>query len=282
MNDIARIDYDAAVGALALYTPYDAALLAGFKARIPGPDRRWDAARRRWLVAAQHLDALVILCERHGYSVITPSTAVYHAPRIEQRIVRVDYIGAPKERDDGRITAMANSDGEWSLVFPQDVLRGWFEIGGIDTAAPAPTAAMTYYGVLGVKRDADADAMKRAYRQMAKRWHPDINHDPDATEMFKRIGAAYEILADAGKRARYDAGLVFEASLQQDERLTAYVAPDWRPPLRCGWLLVEGTPQVGRFVVSKIIQWQPIVNPAGQELVTSWPLGADTWVEGWV
>ena len=61
-----------------------------------------------------------------------------------------------------------------------------------------------FYQLLGVSRSADADTLKRAYRKLARQYHPDINKDPGAEEKFKEIGRAYEVLADPGTRARYD------------------------------------------------------------------------------
>ncbi len=61
-----------------------------------------------------------------------------------------------------------------------------------------------YYDLLGVSRDADADSLKRAYRRLARQYHPDINRDPGAEERFKEIGRAYEVLSDPQTRARYD------------------------------------------------------------------------------
>jgi len=62
-----------------------------------------------------------------------------------------------------------------------------------------------YYQVLGVPRDADAKAIKAAFRQLALQYHPDRNKAPDAEERFKEIAAAYAILSDPKKRAEYDA-----------------------------------------------------------------------------
>ncbi|HMT22353.1 MAG TPA: hypothetical protein PKE20_14110, partial [Promineifilum sp.] len=101
-------------------------------------------------------------------------------------------------------------------------------------------------------------------------------------EMFKRIGHAWEILGDPAKRRRYDAGLALEATLGSNERPQLPDIFVWRPPLRCGLLLVEGTERLGRLIVSKIHVWQPITNPGGRELVTSWPAGADHWQETWI
>ncbi len=61
-----------------------------------------------------------------------------------------------------------------------------------------------YYEVLGVPRDADQDAIRRAYRKLARTYHPDLNSDSDAEDRFKELGEAYEVLSDADKRERYD------------------------------------------------------------------------------
>src|SRR5271163_528724 len=61
------------------------------------------------------------------------------------------------------------------------------------------------YDVLGVKRDASEQQIKKAFRQLARELHPDVNaHDPDAEEKFKEAAEAYEILSDAERRATYD------------------------------------------------------------------------------
>ncbi|MBV8749923.1 MAG: molecular chaperone DnaJ [Candidatus Eremiobacteraeota bacterium] len=62
-----------------------------------------------------------------------------------------------------------------------------------------------YYDVLGVARDADESTIKRAYRQLARKYHPDVATDKVAAEShFKEINEAYEVLSDAQKRANYD------------------------------------------------------------------------------
>ncbi len=62
-----------------------------------------------------------------------------------------------------------------------------------------------YYEVLGVQRGATEEEIKKAYRKLAKQYHPDLNKDnPDAAEKFKEIGEAYSVLSDSDKRARYD------------------------------------------------------------------------------
>ena len=66
-------------------------------------------------------------------------------------------------------------------------------------------AFIDYYKVLGVKSDASQEEIKRAYRRMAKRYHPDTNKDaPDAKERFQEINEANEVLSDPEKRKKYD------------------------------------------------------------------------------
>ena len=65
-------------------------------------------------------------------------------------------------------------------------------------------AKRDYYEVLGVAKDASDDEIKKAYRKLSKKYHPDINKEPDADEKFKEVAEAYEILSDSQKRAAYD------------------------------------------------------------------------------
>ncbi len=61
-----------------------------------------------------------------------------------------------------------------------------------------------YYQTLDLKKDASQDDIKRAYRKLARKFHPDVNKSPDAEEKFKELGEAYEVLQDPEKRAAYD------------------------------------------------------------------------------
>ncbi len=61
-----------------------------------------------------------------------------------------------------------------------------------------------FYGILGVAKDASADAIKKAYRKLAMQYHPDRNPGADGEDKFKEIGEAYSVLSDTSKRAEYD------------------------------------------------------------------------------
>lgn len=66
------------------------------------------------------------------------------------------------------------------------------------------TSKRDYYEVLGVARGASDDDLKKAYRSLARQYHPDVNKEPDAEAKFKELSEAYAVLSDADQRARYD------------------------------------------------------------------------------
>lgn len=61
-----------------------------------------------------------------------------------------------------------------------------------------------YYKIMGLSRDASQDEIKRAYRKLARKYHPDVSKEKDAEAKFKELGEAYEVLKDPEKRAAYD------------------------------------------------------------------------------
>ena len=79
--------------------------------------------------------------------------------------------------------------------------------------------AQTPYEVLGVKHDASADEIRKVYRKLAKQFHPDLNPGkPEAEARFKSISAAYDLLSDPDKRARYDRGEIDETGAERPPR----------------------------------------------------------------
>src|SRR5438094_908674 len=80
-------------------------------------------------------------------------------------------------------------------------------------------AVQTPYEVLGVKPDASADDIRKAYRKLAKQFHPDLNPGkPEAEARFKAVSTAYDLLSDAEKRARYDRGEIDETGAERPPR----------------------------------------------------------------
>ena len=72
-----------------------------------------------------------------------------------------------------------------------------------------------YYATLGVSKDASQEHIQRAYRKLARKYHPDVNKEPGAEEKFKEVGEAYEVLKDPDKRAKYDRyGTAWKAAQQ--------------------------------------------------------------------
>lgn len=86
-----------------------------------------------------------------------------------------------------------------------------------------------YYAVLGVDRKASAEDIKKAYRRLARKYHPDVNREPDAEDRFKEVGEAYEVLSDPEKRAAYDA---LGANWQDHQNFRP--PPDWEQQFSFG------------------------------------------------
>ena len=102
------------------------------------------------------------------------------------------------------------------------------------SAVPPRFAGKTLYEVLGVDRTADSESIKKAYRRMALRVHPDLNHSASATEEFQYLSRCHEVLADPEKRRRYDLSgrMDSEAGGLEDEMAAAAASGDadayWR------------------------------------------------------
>lgn len=259
---------------LALTSPYDAGFVDSFKRTVPGNARRWDKDGKCWLISPAYAAAVIALVKQTwGIDLALPPTA---SAVSETRVEQLEYLGAAKPRAGwDELLAYGYCDGDWRLAFPVSVLLAWFMPG-----EARPGDAATLYGILGVGRAAAAEEIKRAYRRAARTWHPDVCREPDAAEQFKRINHAYSVLSDDGMRRKYDLGL------QLAERTTE-AAPlgagdtTWRPPLRCGLVMVEGQTQVGRFVVDHIRAWEDIVDSQGRVLVTTWLPGMEKFTKTW-
>lgn len=271
---------------LALASPYDPMFVAEFKAAVPPAARAWDKDSKRWLISPAHAKRVADLCHTYfGERPYVPTIqAAPAAPQI--RVFRVEYLGACKPRDGGDVSAMGFCEGAWSVIAPEPVLRLWFE--GAPKAsqeAAQPAAPSTYYALLGVGQDADEDAIKRGYKRMARQWHPDVCREPDARERFLAIRDAYNVLCDPQLRKKYNVGLLFQERAEQPaQQVRAYVPPQdfFRAPLRCGMLLAEAAPSLGRWSLTKVLAWDDITNDRGEILVASWDNEREEIVRKWV
>lgn len=271
---------------LRLATPYDPSFLVAFKAAIPQHARRWE--KPVWLVAAKYEKELVAVVERfYGPVIVKRMQAAPARTQSALTLLRVEYIGACKGRDDGTTSAYGYTDGGWNAVFPEGVLRAFFKDGQVSDAAAPEVKPTTLYARLGIEPAATLVDIKTAYKRLARVWHPDINQEPDAPERFRQLNAAYETLAGPQTRRRYDAGLALEASLKPSQRLKpAYdalaYAKFYRAPLTCGMVEVHGHRLLGRTLIDSIDTWRDIVDKAGRTAVSSWPKGAEHFITSWI
>lgn len=267
------IALDPIPGGLRVSTPYDAAFLVEFKARVPQSARSWQ--KPYWVIDPKYGPKVAELIQ--AYFGVRASAPQASPATVEVRSFELRYLGRCKDRDlGGAPSAFGTIDGiSWTLVFPEPVLRTWF-----GATEQQPSEAPTLYVTLGIPQTADAPAVKQAYRRMARQWHPDVCREPDATQRFQAIQRAYSILSDPLSRRKYDAGLKLEASTKREPSPYAY-PEEYRAPLRCGHVLVEGQPSVGRFLVSRILAWEDIVRN-GKTMVASWDMDANAVRIEWV
>jgi DnaJ-class molecular chaperone len=135
-----------------------------------------------------------------------------------------------------------------------------------------------YYKILGVSRDASLEEIKRAYRKLARQYHPDVNPgNKAAEERFKEINEAYEVLSDPDKRRRYD-------QFGHGETLTIRIPPGAKPGSR---LRVKGKGQYSPFggprgdlYLTLELPPHPFFRFEGDNLVCELPITPDEAVLG--
>lgn len=288
-------------GALVVLTPYLPELVAAIKS-LPHTERKYDPARKAWLVDVKHGQEVVDWI--YLYAGERVSLPVFHSGsplpgsgvQVITKILQLRYLGACKVRDDDSVSAFGLVGDEWSAIFSERVLRTWFE--GIDfddlenalNSSSRKPRMETLYTILGIKETATGEELKQAFRRMALQWHPDHCKEPDAGERFIQIKNAYDALSEPTKRARYDIGL--ELQIKHERQLRAkekremrdLLSADtqYRAPLRCGLVMVEGVEKLGRLEVTKIYAWEDWKNEQGQTLVTSWENETNTLIEEWL
>jgi hypothetical protein len=257
-------------GFLAVFTPWNPAFLTEFKATVPASARSFDGKTKAWLIEPRWQESVLPLIEKHYQQVLQPVSEVFLTTEPITRKIRLEYLGQCKPRPDGSVSATGWADGGWSVIVPEKVLQEFFQGQGGESL----------YTLLGVQESATAIEIKSGYRRAARTYHPDVNHEPEAPEMFRRVQEAYEILSDPQRKRKYDAGLYFERS-QNNESLRRSRWEHYVSPYRCGLLNVTGRQSVKGFVVETIHTWTEIRNEQGQVMNVSWPKGGDHFVTLW-
>lgn len=268
-------------GSLAVSTPFDRAFVDALKNQVPFAARKWHMNAKQWLIDPSYGPAVAALIQQYfGEHVVVPTTNAAVIPTI--KLIQMLYLGRCKARNNGDVTASGYADGSWSLSFPEAILRAFFcddqQQDDID-----PDKPKSLYAILGIPAFSEAEAIKVAYRRMAKVWHPDVNHEDGATERFQKINHAYEVLKDNRQRRKYDVGLTLEMrATKKVEPMARYTTDGYRAPLCCGLLLVEGIERLGVLTVSNILKWDDIIDAQGRTMVSSWPVGAETFETRWI
>lgn len=265
-------------GMLLLSSPYIPELVEAVKS-LPYTERKYEPNSKSWLIDPKHGNKLVSWIEIYVGEVVSLPIVSQTSSKPVIKLLEVKYIGACKNRDDGSSSAFGLVGKDWSVIFPEKVLRTWFDAGDQE-----PSETQTLYQVLGIGKLATPDEIKTAFRRMALQWHPDVSKEPNTAEIFIRIKEASDILSDTNKRARYDAGLILQKQYEKQQKnldIQTYSAFGYRSPLRCGAIMLEGIEKLGRVEVTKILAWEDITRN-GKVLVTSWPAGAKEPVEAWV
>lgn len=261
----------------AVKTPFSRAFVDLLKVAVPPAHRSFDRDSKAWIIERSYAEACLsnIIFECFGERLELPELKPVNQET--KYSFQLDYVGIPKERDgQAGKTALGFSKGQWRVIFSESILKEWFE------RVQVNTGEQTLFSLLGVYESATNQEIKSGYRRLARQWHPDVCKEENAEEMFKRISDAYQILSDEKKRARYQAGLAFERESEKPSRYNPPRYDVFIPPLRCGFLEVTGSVQVGRLRVSQILKWEDVTNEQGQTMVSSWSKERETVVIEWV
>lgn len=182
------------------------------------------------------------------------------------------------------------NDG-WHVRFPEKVLRAYF-------GEPEVKFDGDFYRALLSSSD-----LSRSYKQLARKFHPDLNRARDAVQQFHKLKEAYDVLRDPLRRKRYQAGLAFQQQSKPDPKEITF-----KVPVSCGKVVVRGlweeaqsynpgtinsvgrgqswqswadadnyapTTHMQRLNVTEIVKWDSIVNAQGQVMVATWDGGGD-------
>jgi len=268
-----KITITAEKGNLVVKTPFSWDFVNAIDNDVPSTSKMFDRKRKVWILDPNYSDwPKNTIMTVYSEDVLIPKT--YPASKFMlDKTFNILYLGASKQRQDGSVSSYGynESSSNWDVVFDEKILLEWFDL------PETSNSKSSLYAILGIKRTNDKDYIKKGFWRMAKQWHPDHCTEPDAEEIFKRINAAYQTLSSDNLRARYNAGLVLESTLDNQ-----YDTSKFRPPLRCGCITTDCDYVAGRYHVKQIKRWIDIVNSENKTLVTSWSRYDSNFVTRWI
>lgn len=248
-------------GAFAVRTPYNANFVAELKVQIPASDRKWDNARKIWLVAKDQKELLKqIIDQNYSCNVEMPEIIGGNSQDSFEIIFRAEYVANCKSD-----ASSVYSSGGWNAKIPENVLRKFFK--------QTKENEGNLYGLLSVDQNATELEIKKAYKRAARQWHPDVCREQNAREMFEKIKGAYDVLVNTESRNKYNAGLFFEKMARfagGNHRSSTYLKATFTPTLRCGDLKVIAKKQLGLLIVEEILEWNDITDEFGRTMVSFW------------
>lgn len=298
-------------GVIELRTPYDRQFLDALKSQIDEYARRWDAANKVWRFDDSQMLTLEALCEKHFG--VKPTKSGLSAPNFQMGDrVLAEYVG----RSTGGKPARVFVAGEFSFLLTEQAIRQYFHlanqtpqpqpVGATSTVTPAPqrTIPDNPYDLLVVTTTATTAEIEQAYRRMARQWHPDVCHEPDAADWFHAITAAKQQLLDSSLRRQLDGALRMKSLLGAQIKAVKTTTPtptrtepakwsaDWltqnantpsfAPPLRCGWITPAAFTCGAYVKINQIKLWADDIDTQGRTRVAYWDQTSKTIRTDWV
>lgn len=279
-------------GAYLINMDKNQAVIDRFKQLIPSNNRRFDPSLNNgWVIAPESIEiACQILESVFGGRIKRPAPIQNpFAGDVKTELFRVEYVGSTHERPLHPLGLSktyysaygAISSREWAIEFPEIVLKRFF---GAIVEMGKPEH-QTLYQLLLIKENADIQAIKSAYRRMARQWHPDLCKESDAVDRFRAIDEAYKVLQDPIRRNKYDAGLYFERQNDPDVKRLDLLndISGYRAPLTSGLITVRGTQSafMTRFLVEEILTWEDLRDTKDRVAISSWRPGQETYQIVW-
>ena len=230
---------------------------------LPYDKRAWSREEDCWKIDASLVDSLSDIL---GFSVKVERNKL--GSENQRTTLDLHFISQPIRRVGGDVYSCGFHDQKFIAVLELSVLEEWYKWRPCD---------VTLYTSLCIERTASQDEIKKAYRRVARQWHPDVVGESEkevAHNMFIMINRAYEILSNDIKRRKYDAALLMLPKPDKEEQPMRFL------PYRCGRLVCDAEVSA-KIKVTKIYKWDDITNDQGQIMCATWKKGDATYETIW-